>query len=85
MFKSKTYDRNEFITLGIVRMGSRNETETKELLRNNFVTFWTNVTNSLRIVPAVVANAIHDNKAVPTDYLAHAFNSGNNVGGNCQS
>ena len=34
---------------------------------------------------AMVANAIHDNKAVPTDYLVHAFKSGNDVGGNCQS
>ena len=34
---------------------------------------------------AMVANAIHDNKAVPVDYLVHAFNSGNGVGGNGQS
>jgi len=33
----------------------------------------------------MVANAIHDNKSVPTDYLVHAFNAGTNVGGNCQS
>ena len=32
---------------------------------------------------AMVANAIHDNKSVPVDYLVHAFNSGNGVG--CQS
>ena len=35
---------------------------------------------------AMVANAIHaDNKAVPTDYLVHAFNAGKRVGGNGQS
>ena len=33
----------------------------------------------------MVANAIHDNKSVPTDYLVHAFNAGNYVGGNFQS
>jgi len=31
---------------------------------------------------AMVANAIHDNKSVPVDYLVHAFKSGNGVGGN---
>jgi len=31
---------------------------------------------------AMVANAIHDNKTVPTDYLVHAFN---HIGGDCQS
>ena len=34
---------------------------------------------------AMVANAIHNNKSVPVVYLVHAFNSGNDVGGNCQS
>ena len=34
---------------------------------------------------AMVANAIHDIKSVSVDYLVHAFNSGNGVGGNCQS
>ena len=51
--KSKQHDRNEFVTLGIVRIGSRNESETEELLRNETETFWRNVTVSLRIVPAV--------------------------------
>ena len=45
--------RNELVTLGIVRVKNRNETVTEELLRNESVTFWRNVTNSLRIVPAV--------------------------------
>ena len=34
---------------------------------------------------AMVANAIHDNKFVPVDYLVHAFKSGNGVGGIGQS
>ena len=34
---------------------------------------------------AMVTNAIHDNKAVPTDYLVHAFNAGKHVGGIGQS
>ena len=34
---------------------------------------------------AMVANAIHDAKAIPVDYLVHAFTSGKHVGGNGQS
>ena len=56
--KSKPHDRNEFVTLGIVWIGSRNETETEELLRNETETFWRIVTVSLRIVPAVLMGAI---------------------------
>ena len=33
----------------------------------------------------MVANAIHDAKAIPVEYLVHAFNSGKQVGGNDQS
>ena len=58
--KSKPHDRNEFVTLGIVRIGSRNETETEELLRNETETFWRNVTVSLRIVPAVEVGVLRE-------------------------
>ena len=34
---------------------------------------------------AMGADAIHDNKAVPTEYLVHAFNAGKHVGGKGQS
>ena len=53
--KSKTYDRNDFVTPEAVRVRNGNKTETKELLRNETVTFSTNVTVSLRFLPPVHA------------------------------
>ena len=51
--KSKTYDRNKLVTPEAVRFKNCNETETKELLRNETETFSRNVTVSLRFLPAV--------------------------------